>query len=107
MSISQPDSQTFERRVLDNEGQKLTYYSEKSNRLKIDETTEKLFINLSLKEILMNISLTIINIINDIVQCGIRSPRDILSILGRDDRLIYVGIVIIFISFGIYVVDIL
>ena len=107
MSITHPESQTFETRVLETEGQKLKYYSEKTNRMEDLKENEKLFINLSLKDILINISSSVISIINEIIEKGIKTPHDLITIIGRGDRLIYVGIIILFITFGVYVVDII
>ena len=107
MSITHPDSQTFESRVLATEGEKLKYYSEKSNRLEDLKEDEKLFINLSLKNILINISSTVINIINELVENGIKTPHEVLKVVSKGDRLIYIGIIILFITFGVYIVDIL
>lgn len=103
MSISEPGSETFERHVIDNEGKKLTYYSEKST--KINGSNDNLFINLSIFEILKNISKTIINIIDDLLDYKIKNLKDVLTVFSKDDRLIYIGIIMIIISLCVYLID--
>ena len=103
MSISQPGSETFEKRVLESEKQKLTYYTAKTNSEQSEELTENMFINLSLREIFANFAKTIIDIMNDLTVSG---TKDILNTFSKDDRLIYIGLLIVFIAFSIYLIDI-
>ncbi len=95
--------ETFQKKAIDVENTKLTYYTEKAKEDAVQTQEENLFINLSISEILKNISRTFIDIMNDITKEG---PRDLIRIIGRGDRMIYVGIIILFISFSIYLVDI-
>jgi hypothetical protein len=100
-------AETFQKKVQDLETQKLTYYAEKTNAASAQEKTENLFIHLSLRQIMMNISNTFIGIMNDILNpADPATPRDYLSIISKDDRLIYVGIIVVFIAFCLYLVDI-
>jgi hypothetical protein len=99
------DSETFQRKVLETENQKLTYYTEKANKSASEEKTENLFINLSLKQIFINLTTAFVGILNDILTPGFEF-RNILSVLTKEDRLIYVGMVILFVSFSIYLIDI-
>jgi hypothetical protein len=94
---------TFQKKVIDVENAKLTYYTEKAKEETSRGQEEKLFINMSLGQIMANISRTFIDIINELMTKG---PGDLLQILGREDRMIYVGIIILFITFCIYIVDI-
>ena len=103
MSIREPTGETFEKKVADAENIKLTYYTEKAKEETDKTQEENLFINLSISQIMKNIARTFIDIMNDLVREG---PRDLIRILGREDRMIYVGIIILFITFCIYLVDI-
>ncbi len=100
------DSQTFERKVLETEKQNLTYYTEKANKAATQQKTENLFINLSIKEILVNLSKTFVGILNDLMTPGNLTGGRIIEILFKEDRMIYVGLLILFIAFSIYLIDI-
>ncbi len=97
-------AETFQKKVQDLETQKLTYYSEKTNASSAEEKTENLFVHLSLRQIMINISNTFIGILNDILTPS--KDRDYLAIIAKEDRLIYVGIIVVFIAFCLYLVDI-
>ncbi len=99
-------SVTFQKNVQEFERQKLTYYTEKTNSIATDEKTENLFIHLSLREIIMNISKTFVGILDDILTLKPASFREYLDIVSKEDRLIYVGIIVIFIAFCLYLIDI-
>jgi hypothetical protein len=105
MSIVEPGSETFQRRVLNIEKEKLTYYTEKSTKLKNEEVMHNLFIHLSIFEILKNTSKTLIKIIDDLLNYKIYNMKDVLTIFTKDDRLIYLGIIMLFISFSLYIID--
>jgi hypothetical protein len=98
-------AETFQKKVQDLETQKLTYYSEKTNTAAAEEKTENLFIQLSLRQIMINISNTFIGIMNDILTPS-SEGRDYLAIISKDDRLIYVGLIVVFLAFCLYLVDI-
>lgn len=107
MSTSEPESQTFERKVINAENQKLTYYTEKANKAAAEQKTENLFINLSVKEILSNLSAAFVGILNDLMTPETPlSVSTVLHILTKEDRLIYVGLVLLFVAFSIYLIDI-
>jgi hypothetical protein len=98
--------QMFQRNVEKQENKNLTYYSDTSNNKKDDTTEEKLFINLSIAQILANLSQTVIDIINDVTSGKATDARSGLMILFRGDRMIYVGLILLFISFSIYIIDV-
>ena len=104
--MSTSDSQLFEKRVMEREGQRLAYYSEKARQEETKKIDDSLFINLSVMQILTNISVTFADILNDILNEGIKGPQDLVRILGRGDRLIYTGLIILLISFAFYIIDI-
>jgi hypothetical protein len=97
---------TFHRGVEQQEKQKLTYFADTSNNKKHDQEDDKLFINLSVAQILLNISSTVINIINDITNGHIKDFQSLARIFFVADRAIYVGIILLFIAFSIYIIDI-
>ena len=99
-------SGTFQKKVQDLEKQKLTYYTEKTNSIVADDKKENLFIHLSLREIIMNISKTFVDILDDLLKLKPASVREYLDILSKGDRLIYVGIIVVFIAFCLYLIDI-
>jgi hypothetical protein len=100
------DSGTFQKKVQDLEKQKLTYYTEQTNSIVADDRAENLFIHLSLRQIIMNISKTFIGILDDLLTLKPASVREYLDILSKGDRLIYVGIIVVFIAFCLYLIDI-
>jgi hypothetical protein len=106
--MSTPEPQTFERKVLNDEKTKLTYYTEKANIVATQEKTENMFINLSVKQILVNLSNAFVGILNDFMSPpgGVLNTATAISILTKEDRLIYVGLLVLFISFSIYLIDI-
>ena len=107
MSVSTEEAQTFQRKVLTAEKEKLSYYTEKTNKEVSQEKTENLFMNLSLRQILLNLSNAFINILNDLLEPGAsKSPKDILNILTKEDRMIYLGLVLLFFAFSMYLIDI-
>ena len=100
------DSQSYERLVHKNEEQQLAYYSEKANIEMENNEDGKLFLNMSIRDILKGVSLTFIDVINDLVSGKAKNSKDLIKILFKSDRMIYVGVLIILIAFGIYIVDI-
>ena len=97
---------SYEKMVEQHEDEKLTYYRERSNLEQESATEDRLFVNLSLTEILRGMSQTFIDIINEIVSGKIGSAKDLLITLFHGDRMIYTGVLLVLIAFAIYVVDI-
>jgi len=71
----------------------------------MDTNSHKSFIDLSLKEIFINLITTIIDILNDILDLKTNefSIKKLIIILSKDDRLIYVGMVLIIISILLFI----
>jgi len=69
-------SETFQKKVQALEKQKLTYYTEQTNSIVADDRKENLFIHLSLKQIIMNISKTFIGILDDLLKLKPASVRE-------------------------------
>jgi len=95
----------FEQNALDHENQKLRYLSVTANNKNMEEQKSDLLINLSLKEVGENISSTIIQIINDLLSPEfLWSPRSVITVLFKGDRMIYLGLVTLMVSLGIYLI---
>lgn len=99
-------SQSYERMVEKREGVDLAYYTETANNKKDDQEDDKLFANLSIKQILTGISETFIDILNDIVTGKIDNASRLVNIFIKDNRLIYLSIILVMIAFSMYLVDI-
>ena len=81
-----------------NDAQYLKHYSDEANK-DIDDAIEiKNFLNLSLREIAENISIAINEILIEILDLRSITLYDILLIITKKDRMIYMGIVIFMIS---------
>ena len=96
--------QSYESKVTDIEGKKLQYYTE--NAQSAQRAEKKVFTDLSLKTIFQNVSFTLIAIINDILAGQIKKPSDVIMVLFKEDRMIYLGLIIMTIAFCIYIIDI-
>ena len=73
------------------------------------ERMNQRFYNLSLKQILNNLSLTLIKIMNEIsiyMEKSDRTTKELIDIFTKDDRMIYVGILLIILSLGIFFINI-
>ena len=95
----------YERMVEVHEGEQLTYYRDQANQSQESDERSKLFINLSISEILRRISQTFIDIIDELVTGKVYNVTSLLTALFRGDRMIYVGILLVMIGFAIYIAD--
>ena len=94
----------FRSNTLEHERRRLTYFSSIAN----DKNKEKdslNFTDLTLKHIFKNISQTFIGILNDISELNRFDLREFLGIFVKGDRIIYIGLLIVMISFISYLVD--
>lgn len=83
---------------------KLNELSNVANEKENEKHENKLFVNLSIKEIFYNLIDTIIDILNELLD--LPEKRDInnyLEIFFQKDRMIYVGIFLIIISILFYI----
>lgn len=104
--MSVPHNPSYERAVIEQESDRLTYYTQRAN-LEQEQTEENmLFVNLSIKQIFEGISRTFINLINEIVSGQVKSFNQLLIAVFREDRMIYIGVLLVFIAFAIYLTDI-
>ena len=100
------DNHSYEREVEQYERNRLTYYTQRADTDQDNKEENKLFVNLSLKQIMEGISQTFVGIINEIVSGEIKTLRQFVVTLFRADRMIYVGVLCVMIAFAFYIVDI-
>ena len=101
-----PEKDTgYEARVMEAEGRTLKYYTDIANRRSQREEEERLITNMSLTMILDNIAKTIIAIINDLVSGSVTTPAELFTVFFRDNRMMYIGFVLMFIAFSIYLIN--
>lgn len=96
----------FQRNVENLEKERLTYYSEASGKQQDKEEDRKLFINMSILQILQQLSQTVIDIINELTSGNATDTRSFIYTFFKGDRMIYIGLILLFISFSVYVIDI-
>jgi hypothetical protein len=97
----------YELETLKEEHRRLHYFSDKTNEELMQTQEEELFFNLSLVNLFRNLSLTMIAIINELLEITQETQlNDIILIFVKKDRLIYIGLLLIMIAFALYVVDI-
>lgn len=103
---SPTEDKTYERAVAQHERDQLVYYTKKADTDQGTEEDNKLFANMSLKQIIKGISQTFIDIINEIVSGEIKTLSHLVVTLFREDRMIYVGVLCVMIAFAFYMIDI-
>ena len=95
---------SYQRAVELNEQDTLTYYTERANAKR--STDQALFVNLTLKQIIQNISQTFIDIINELVSGELTKER-LIMVFFKEDRMVYIGSLLVIVAFVIYVTDII
>lgn len=98
--------QAYERMVELHEQDQLAYYTQRSTNAQTQDEISKLFINLSIKQILEGISRTFVEIIDELLSGKINGPIELVVSLFQADRMVYVGTLFVIIAFAIYIVDI-
>lgn len=93
----------FEKNAIDKENQTLKYYTSKSNIEQTTDAENKQIFNMSLSSIAANISVTIISIINELLD---PNRQGIVQIFFKEDRMVYIGLTILLVSLGLYIIDI-
>jgi len=97
----------FELNTLKQQYSKLKYFSDTANDELGKKEEEKVFINLSLVEILRNMSVVIISIINELLAINNKTTlNDLVYIFIREDRLVYLGILILLTAVAIYIINV-
>jgi hypothetical protein len=96
----------FEIDNLREQQRRLNFFTDKTNEERKQAQEQEVFINLSLVQLFRNLSQTIIQIINDLLEVNQETPMtDVILIFIKRDRLIYVGMVFLIIAFSIYIIN--
>ena len=92
------------------EQQKLNYYTVKENKENSKKEAKRTIENMTIIEIFQNISITFNKIIGEILNMendGMTvTVYNILNIFLKEDRALYIGLVILLTALGIFIVDI-
>ena len=78
------------------------YKIPKNRKIKINEN----FLNLSINQIWKNLSNTILSVFNDLIDKKPKNIESFINIFTKNNRLIYVGLFLILITFVLYFIDI-
>lgn len=92
----------FEKIMLAKQYDRLYKKSADENKKLIQQEEDKRVYNLSIKNIIYNVSITITAIINDIIILSKSTGNtfnDYMNIFVKDNRLIYIGIIFVVLSF--------
>ena len=95
------ESTLFKRNVIKKGKERIDFFTQRDNQDKIIKGRDKQIFNLSLKEILENLSQTVIDLLTDIISGNIHSIGD----LFKGDRILYLGILLFFVAMAIYIID--
>ena len=106
-TLSNQQMTQFELAAMKDEQRRLTFYSDKTNSELNQAQEQELFINLSLVTLFQNLSATLISIMNELLEIN-QDTRldDIILIFVRQNRLVYLGILLVIIALALYIVDI-
>lgn len=105
--LSQPELNEFEIKAMEDQQRRLTYFTDTTNQEQQKEQEQQVFTNLSLVEILSKLSTTIIQIINELLQITQQTQfSEIIYIFVKQDRLIYIGLLLMIIAIAMYLIDI-
>ncbi len=92
------------------EQQKLKYYTNKENEENKNKEAKKTIENMSITEVLQNISLTFKGIIDEVLNMEKNNVSvtvyNILDIFLKEDRALYIGLVILLTCIAIFIIDI-
>jgi hypothetical protein len=95
------DPNSYSRRVAQIGKETLEYYTEATKTIRQQEIESGMLTNLSVKEIANNVSVTMVGMIDDIIE-----GRYSFAELFKQDRIIYVGIIAIILGLAVYIIDI-
>lgn len=101
------DLTQFEIDTLTEHERRLKYYTAEANKENKVKEEKNLFINLSIVQIFHNLSQVIISILNELMLINKDTPKsEIFLIFVKNDRLIYLGLLVVLIGLGMYIIDI-
>lgn len=96
----------YVQRIEQSEKDQLTYLTDRTNQTELKREDQALLLNLSISQILQNLSSTFVEILNDILGGNWTGARGFIMIFFKGDRMIYVGLLALFCAFCIYLIDI-
>ena len=99
---------TYEKIMISEQYNKLNNLEKKENKKKLKIQEDKRFYNLSLKKIGKNFSQTMLVIVNELTIFVYQKDKNInqlMLIFTKDDRLIYLGVLLFLISLCLYFID--
>jgi len=99
---------TYEKIMISEQYNKLNNLQKKENKKKLKIQEDKRFYNLSLKKIGKNFSQTMLVIVNELTIFVYQKDKNInqlMLIFTKDDRLIYLGVLLFLISLCLYFID--
>ena len=92
------------------EQKKLNYYTNKDNEENKNKEAKKTIENMTITEVLQNISLTFNAIIGELLNMEKNNVPvtvyNVLDIFLKDDRALYIGLVILLTCIGIFIIDV-
>ena len=92
------------------EQQKLKYYTNKDNEENKNKEAKRTIENMSITEVFQNISITFTAIIGEILNMEKNNVPvtvyNMLDIFFKEDRALYVGLVILLTCIGIFIIDV-
>ena len=92
------------------EQQKLKYYTNKDNEENKNKETKRTIENMTITEVFQNISLTFNKIIGELLNMEKDNISvtvyNVLNIFLKEDRALYIGIVILLTCIGIFIIDV-
>ena len=91
--------------TIDLENKKLEHLTLSANAERDQETEHGVIYNMTLLDIFKKLSQNINAIINELFEPGL-TARKFIETFTKEDRLIYVGILILIVMFGLYLIDI-
>jgi hypothetical protein len=96
---------SYQRAVELNEQDALTYYTQRANTRRSD--SQVLFVDLTLKQIIRNMSQTFVEILNELVSGQVQTKEQLVMTFFKGDRMVYIGTLLVLVALVIYVSDIL
>ena len=92
------------------EQQKLKYYTTKDNEENAKKESKRTIENMTIMEVFQNISVTFNAIIGEILNMDKNNVpvtfKNVLEIFFKDDRSLYIGLVMLLTCIGIFIIDI-
>lgn len=80
--------------ITSEEQARLDELSQEANLKQNIKTSENNIVNQSIPQLFRNMAQTFVDIINELFH--VRTPADVVRVFAKDDRLIYVGLLLVF-----------